>query len=200
MIKNVIFDYGQVLVRFEPLYMVNKYVKNEGDAKLLSEAVFDRLYWDALDSGTMEDEEALALIKERVPRSLHSKVDEIYWNWIYNLPDIEGMEELILRLKTQHGVGLYLLSNISRYFSRHAHEKRVISHFDGVVFSADCALVKPSREIFEHLCRTYSLVPEECIFIDDNKKNTDGALAFGINAYLFDGDAGKLSKFLDNIL
>ena len=59
MIKNVVFDFGQVLVHFQPAYMVGKYVTDEADAKLLKEVLFDRLYWDKLDAGTITDEEAV---------------------------------------------------------------------------------------------------------------------------------------------
>ena len=60
MIKNVVFDFGQVLVRFEPSYMVGQYVSDPIDAKLLEEVVFDRLYWDRLDAGTISNEEVIA--------------------------------------------------------------------------------------------------------------------------------------------
>ena len=59
MIKNVVFDFGQVMVRFEPSYMVGRYVKDKADASLLGEVIFDRLYWDRLDAGTISDEEVI---------------------------------------------------------------------------------------------------------------------------------------------
>ena len=43
MIKNVVFDFGQVLVRFEPEYMTGQYIKDENDIKLMSQVLFDRL-------------------------------------------------------------------------------------------------------------------------------------------------------------
>ena len=67
MIKNVIFDFGQVLVHFEPEYMVRQYVNDEEDVKLLSEVIFDRLYWDRLDLGTITDEETISLFLTKVP-------------------------------------------------------------------------------------------------------------------------------------
>ena len=41
MIKNVVFDFGQVLVRFDPLYMVKKHVAQENDARLIAEVLFE---------------------------------------------------------------------------------------------------------------------------------------------------------------
>ena len=64
-IKNVIFDFGQVLVHFEPSYMVGVYCEDEDDKSLLEEVVFDRVYWDELDKGTLSDESAINAMKER---------------------------------------------------------------------------------------------------------------------------------------
>ncbi len=200
MIKNVIFDFGQVLVHFEPSYMVRKYVTDESDARLLEEVIFDRLYWDRLDAGTVSNAEVIEACKDRVPERLWDDVEKIYYNWIYNIPEIEGMRELVKALKTRHGVGLYLLSNISVYFAEHAEEIPILSLFDGCVFSAVCGKTKPSREIFEHITSTYSLLPGECVFIDDNEKNIRGAEEFGIKAVLFDGNSEKLAQELESML
>ena len=64
MIKNIVFDFGQVLVHFEPKYMVGVYVDDKDDAKLLEEVVFDRLYWDRLDAGTISNEETVEEIQK----------------------------------------------------------------------------------------------------------------------------------------
>lgn len=200
MIKNVIFDFGNVLVRYDPAYMVAQYVTDPADAKLLTEVLFDRLYWDPSDAGEITDEELLAACRTRVPKRLWDMLPKIYYNWIYNLPEIEGMSALLERLKTKYGVRLYLLSNISQYFADHAHEIPILRHVDKCIFSAVCKKVKPSREIFVHMCDECNILPQESIFIDDNANNVKGALDFGIQAYLFDGDAAKLGAYLDQLL
>ena len=200
MIKTVIFDFGQVLVHFEPEYMVGKYVSDVEDKALLQEVLFDRLYWDRLDEGTISNEETLSFAKERIPKRLWDVCDTIYYNWIYNIPEIEGMRELVIYLKERYGVNIYLLSNISTYFSSHRDEIPILSLLDGCVFSGEIGIVKPGREIFEHLLNKYSLRAEECIFIDDNEKNIKGAKNVNINTYLFDGNAKALKEYLDNLL
>jgi putative hydrolase of the HAD superfamily len=110
------------------------------------------------------------------------------------------MRELVIYLKERYGVNIYLLSNISTYFSSHREEIPILSLLDGCVFSGELGIVKPSREIFEHLLNKYSLKAEECIFIDDNEKNVLGAKNVNINTYLFDGNAKLLKEYLDNIL
>ena len=59
MYKNFIFDFGQVIVKFEPEYMTSAYVKNAEDVKLVKDIAFDRLYWDKLDAGIITDEEVI---------------------------------------------------------------------------------------------------------------------------------------------
>ncbi|MBQ3016090.1 MAG: HAD family phosphatase [Clostridia bacterium] len=198
MIKNVIFDFGQVLVYFQPEYMCSVYTDNKDDIKLLSEVVFDRLYWERLDAGTIEDEEMMKDVKKRLPERLHEVADKIYYNWIYNLPEIEGMREVI-SLCRERGFGLYILSNISTYFAAHQDEIPILSLFDGYVFSSLSGAVKPNREIFAHITEKFSLTPSETLFVDDNISNIGGARDFGINAYHFDGDAKKLYSYIESV-
>ena len=199
-IKNVIFDFGQVLVYFQTKYMVDTYTDDIEDRKLLSEVVFDRLYWDRLDSGTISNEETVRLCKERLPERLHDLCERIYYNWIYNIPEIEGMRELLKYLKSTYNVKMYLLSNISPYFAAHSHEIPILSELDGCVFSGEIGITKPSDEIFQYLLNKYDLKAEECIFVDDRIDNIEGAIKNGLNGYIFDGSAKRLKSHLDKLL
>lgn len=198
--KNVVFDFGQVLVRFEPSYMVGKYVTDPADAALLEEVVFDRLYWDRLDAGTISDEEVKEAVCQRIPPRLWEVARKIYDRWIYNIPEIEGMHELILRIKKSYGVSVYLLSNISHYFADHADEIPILRCIDRCVFSAKCGRVKPNRDIYEYLCADCGIRPEETLFVDDRAENVRGAEQVGIVGYLFDGDVARLARYLDECL
>lgn len=200
MIKNVVFDFGQVMIRFEPSYMVGKYVSDKEDAALLEEVVFDRLYWDKLDAGTITDEEVVNACLARLPERLHACVPKIYYNWIYNIPEIEGMGALVDDIKEAYGVRVFLLSNISTYFAEHAGEIPVLSKFEKCIFSSVCGCVKPDRKIFEHLCAACGIAAEETAFVDDNEKNIRGANDFGITGILFGGDVNALRHTLDKIL
>ena len=200
MIKNVVFDFGQVMIHYEPKYMVGKYVTDESDAALLETVVFDRLYWDKLDSGTITDREVVENSCARLPERLHAVAETIYYNWIYNIPEIDGMRDLVQDIKESFGVRVFLLSNISKYFAEHADEIPVLKEFEACIFSAVCGYVKPDRAIFQHLCHECNIQPNETVFIDDNENNIKGAQAFGIQGYLFDGNAEKLRKYLYGIL
>ncbi len=200
MIKNVVFDLGRVMVQFESEYMVDKYAENAEDAKMLETIITDRNCWDKLDLGTITDEEVVAYFKERLPERLWKTMEEIYYNWVYNIPEIEGMSDVVKMVKNEYGKHIFLLSNISTYFAEHAHEVPCTLLFEKCIYSAVYGVVKPDRAIFEILCEECGILPEETLFIDDSPKNIEGAQAFGITGYLFDGDVGKLRAYLKEIL
>lgn len=199
MIRNVIFDFGNVLAKFEPRDMVARFEPNPRNADLLTEVVFDRLYWNDADAGTITDDETKNAFCTRLPQELHEVARNIYDAWPTLLPPIDGMCELVAELK-ERGYALYLLSNISTKFADEYKDipwlAALFSQFDGLVFSAPIGLVKPHRKIFAHLLDTYSLKAEECVFIDDSQKNIDGCNAVGIHGILFDGDVAQLRRTL----
>ncbi len=202
MIKNIIFDFGKVLVDFDPYYMTKQYFNNEEEIKLVSDIIFDRLYWDKLDKGVITDVEIKNDVKKRLPVSLIDNAFLAYDNWYHNLPEIDGMREIVTELKAK-GYKLYLLSNISKQFvENYAKVESIVSLFelfDGLVFSGPIEMVKPNKDIFEYLLNKFSINAEESVFIDDNISNINGAKKVGINTYLFDGNSNNLREYLNLI-
>ncbi len=199
MIKNYIFDFGNVLAEFYPEKLTKPYVEDEKLCKEISEIAFDRLYWDKLDDGSITDEEVKEGILSRTDEKTGSLACRVYDNWINSLTPVPNMEKLIYDIfKTDKK--LYLLSNISIGFAEKYSEakwiKELFACFDGLVFSGPLGKVKPQREIFGHLLSEFNLKAEECLFIDDSEKNILGAEKVGIKGYLFDGDAEKLRDYL----
>lgn len=197
--KNVIFDFGQVLVRFDPEYMTAEYVSDADDVRLVSEVLFDRLYWDRLDDGSISDEEVIADAKKRLPERLWNSAEKVYYNWIYQIPEIDGMREIIERLRKK-GVGIYLISNISRYFAAHEREVPILSLVDGCVYSSVCGMTKPDPAIFLHACEKFGLSAEDCFFVDDREENASAARSVGMGAYCFKNDADELWSVLSQWL
>lgn len=199
MIRNYIFDFGNVLARFYPDELTAACVENESDREAIRDITFDRLYWDRLDAGTITDEETKAGICSRLPERLHADACRVYDLWVKNLPPVDGMRELVSDLKKSGGK-LYLLSNISIKFANEYSENpwlcELFSLFDGLVLSGPIGIVKPSPEIFRYLLDRYALEPSECLFVDDSPKNIAGAESVGICGYLFDGNAEKLRQAL----
>ena len=197
--KNLIFDFGQVLIRFSPIDMTRAFVSDEERAGRICSVIYDRLYWDRLDDGTISDEELLSAACKRLPEEDHEIARFAYDHGFEACKWIDGMPELVKKCKDA-GFGIYLLSNVSAHFAETyqgiSKYAELFALFDGLVFSGPLRMVKPDRAIFDHLLSTYSLSPEDCLFIDDSQKNLDGAARAGIGTYLFDGDAKKLDSYL----
>lgn len=199
MVKNYIFDFGNVLAEFYPEKLTKPYAEDEKLCKEISEIAFDRLYWDRLDDGSITDDEVKEGILSRTDGEKGKIACRVYDNWINSLTPVPDMEKLIYDIR-QTDKKLYLLSNISIGFAEKYSEakwiKELLACFDGLVFSGPLGKVKPDREIFEHLLCKYNLKAEECLFIDDSEKNISGAEKVGIKGYLFDGNAEKLRYYL----
>ena len=197
MIKNIIFDMGSVLIRFDKkLFIERTGVTDEADKALLMREVFNSLEWARMDRGSLTDEEAADIICARVPERLHDAVRKLVAFWDRPILEIKGMYELIEELKGM-GYGIYLLSNAS--LRQHDYWGRIPASkfFDGTLISADVKLVKPQPEIFLLLCQQFSLRQEECFFIDDSINNIEGAFLCGIRGAVFHGDAGEMRQKLN---
>ena len=199
MIKNVVFDFGQVLVRFDPAYIVAQHTSDPAVAERLRGVVFDLAYWNKLDAGEVSDEAAIAEFRRRLPSDLCDLGEQVFRSWIDHLPPITPMWELVERLSLR-GVPLYLLSNISIAFAARADEFPILKKFNKCVFSGPCHMAKPDPAIFRHLLAVCGIKADETLFIDDSEKNVKGAESVGIHTDLFDGDAARLSAYLDSIL
>ena len=83
MIKNIIFDFGRVIVDFDETKMTRAYVKDESLVPLVRDTVFDRLYWDPSDLGNITDDALKAAVATRLPKELVPAAHAVYDNWIY---------------------------------------------------------------------------------------------------------------------
>ena len=196
MIENVVFDYGDTLIRFDMDAMLAAYVPDAADRALMAPVLFDRLYWDPLDVGAISREALLSHARTRLPRRLWDALTLAYDNWYYHTPEVPGMAALVKRLKTVYKKRLFLLSNISVEFAAHTAELPILRPFDGLVLSGPLGVAKPDPAIFRYLLDTYGLEPAACCFVDDRPKNVEAANALGIRGLLFDGDAAALETKL----
>lgn len=203
MIKNIIFDFGNVITRFHPNELTAACVPDKKKQNQIIDIVFDRAYWERLDAGTITDEEAKEAMCSRLPAELHDDARAVYDNWVKNLLPVDGMPELVAAVK-KTGLKLFLLSNISHKFATEYDDtpwiKKVFSLFDGLIFSSRLNIIKPNPAIYVHLLKTYNLRADECIFVDDNAANIAAANALGITGILFEGSSTQLMSQLNKLL
>lgn len=194
MIKNIVFDMGNVLLTYAP----HEYIKTITDDEVIAEAVLKELFyskeWLELDEGAITEENAIEKVCQRIPQ--HAEyVKKAMDGWHSDLTPIPGMAEIVKRLKDKN-YKLYLLSNASLRFFKYRDMFEIFLYFDGFMVSAEEKLVKPDKAIFDSICDRFSLNCQECIFIDDLQANIDGAINAGFHGHLFQG-AQKLSDYLE---
>ena len=192
MIRNIVFDMGQVMIRWQPEYYLGQGNFSEEDKSKILQEVFRSVEWVQLDRGSITLEAAAAAMRSRIPEHLHSAVWDYAIDWYrFPLVSMPGMAELVRELK-EKGYGIYLLSNCSIPLRQNVHRIPGIEVFDGVFVSSEHRLLKPQHEIFEKFFETFRLEPSECFFIDDAVTNIEGALECGMTGFVFRGDVREL--------
>lgn len=181
---NIIFDLGGVVFNWNPTNLINRITNNNEEKDLLIKYLFEHDDWNKLDQGTITKED---VIKKTIKRSGldRSIIENIFKNIPGELiPKTETVNLIEELSKTEHN--LYVLSNmqsdIAKILTKNYH---FWHHFKGIVFSCDVKMIKPNRDIFDHILSKYDLKPEDTIFIDDTKNNTDSAKNLGISTIHF---------------
>ena len=197
MIKNVVFDIGLVLLGFD----VKKYLLSlfdEETAMRVAKAVFLSGYWHEIDRAVLSEDELLDLffsadpgVKEEI-RTAYDRIGECVERRSWPIQVIDGLRE--------QGYKVYYLSNMSEHvISKGQHAFDFVSHMDGGIFSCHVKAIKPDPEIYRRLFDKYGLVPEECIFIDDQPANISMARKLGMKGIRFE-NYGQMQADLDKAL
>ena len=191
MIRNILFDMGNVLLYFDRQRFLNRLDVTEEEKQQLMRRVFLSTEWVQMDRGTLDEPEAEARMCADLPRHLHSAVHVLVSKWDEPILPIPGMYELVEDLK-EKGYGVYLLSNASHRQHEYWKKVTVAPLFDGTIISADEGVMKPGAEYFLRALKRFGLNPNECFFVDDQPANVEGAAFCGIPGTVFFGDARLL--------
>ena len=181
----IVFDLGGVLVDWNPRYLYRKLFAGDEAAmeRFLAEVCTGE--WNARqDAGRPLSAATEALIAEH---PAHEALIRAYYDrWGEMVAGaIEGTVEILAALK-EKGHSLYALSNWSAETFPIARRRfSFFDHFDHLVISGEIRLVKPDREIFDHLLDIARRPAGECVFIDDSPGNVTAAVALGFDAIHF---------------
>ena len=121
MIKNVVFDMGNVLIQWNPDYIVSRLLDNSKFAQAIKKAVFENELWGKLDEGTVTEEEVFENAKSQLPEEAYDDLEEVMDNWQYCMPVVIETNELAKTLR-QKGYNVYLLSNANKRFHGYGRE------------------------------------------------------------------------------
>lgn len=200
MIKDVIFDYGNVLIDWNPAYLFLPHFNgDEKKCRFFIDHVCNREWFTRMDRGENMDK-CIAELQATYPEYADAvAMFRDRWFDMCN-GEIPGMLELIQELKTK-GVGVYGLTNWpAETFAEARHRFKTIGSIDNYVVSSAVKLAKPDPAIYQLLLSKYNLKASECIFIDDRKDNVDAAIALGMSGIVYPGNAKDLTIMLSQII
>lgn len=191
--KNILFDMGNVLVTYNPEWVIRHYTEDEELIREVKNIVFHSQEWFLLDAGLIEEEKAERNWMERLSSDKARELAHLsFQNWhLYNMKVIPGTAEMIRALK-ENGKEIYLLSNASmRLLSIYKEVIPAVECFSGIFYSAAHKCVKPQDIIYERFLKEYSLKPSDCFFIDDLEENISAAKAVGISGAVMKSRTAK---------
>lgn len=195
--KNIVFDFGGVLVDWNPHHLYDKYFGSREKAEWFLNNIC--LYsWNLQMDGGKPFAEGVAELQAEHPE--WSEAIAIYHTrWIEMMNgEIEGMVSVVKRLKMA-GYGVYGLTNWSaETFPMVRDTYPVFQEFDGIVVSGEEHLLKPDAAIYKCLLERYDLQAEESLFVDDNADNVAGARNVGMKAIQFTS-AEELERELKDV-
>lgn len=185
MIKNIIFDMGNVIIDFNPKEIVNNYTKNNEDKKILLDIVFYGQEWLDLDRGTLELPDAIKQIREKLPINLKDTGENILNTWTNYISEDDKMKILMKELRKK-GYKTYILSNAPYNMFKYLSASEIPSLVDGMVISCEEKTSKPEEEIYNRLFTRFNLKPEESFFIDDREPNIKASKKLGMDGHIYD--------------
>ncbi len=194
--NTVVFDLGGVLVDWNPRHLLRKVMPGrEAEMESILADVLNHEWNLQRDTG---DSWPDAIERAKAEHPQWADIIDMYdQRWAETLRGSHEDTVAILRELKDRAVPLYALSNWSADKFVHAEESFPwLELFDGVVVSGRVGLIKPDRDIFDYLLRTYELRAQDIFFIDDHEPNISAARSYGIHSHHFTGAASLRTELV----
>lgn len=184
MIKNIVFDIGNVCVDF----CYKEFFAGFGFSKDVTEricrATAESKAWDLGDVGDVPEEQLLEMFIAQDPE-IESQLRKVYENFSGIVRERAETIPWLCELRSK-GYQTYYLSNYPSKIAREcADQMKFLDYMDGGILSYKIGMVKPNADIYRKLLSDYGLKAEECLFIDDRADNCEAAVREGFSAIQF---------------
>jgi 2-haloacid dehalogenase len=178
-IQAIIFDFGGVLLDWDPRYLYRRYFPGQPEALDQFLAEIDFYEWNTQQDKGRTFAEGIAKLSTQFPQHAHL-IQSYFDSWEESIRGpIAGSVEILRQLK-QKGYPLYGLSNWSaETYPRAKRKYSFFEWFDGVILSGDVKLNKPDPAIFKLLLDKTGFSASECVLIDDSQLNIATAKNLG---------------------
>ncbi|MDH4020420.1 MAG: HAD family phosphatase [Xanthomonadales bacterium] len=193
MIKNIVFDFGGVIVDWNPEYLFKDVFSDRSELDHFLENICTPDWNEKQDAGRSLTE-AIRTLQERHPK-YRDEIRLYYDEWTTMLGGpIEQNVALLKPLKMNYRI--FGLTNWSaETFPIACDLYPFFGEFEGIVVSGKERLAKPDERIYLLLLERYGLSAADCLFIDDNARNIRAAKALGFHT-LHLGSDGNLEEEL----
>lgn len=198
MIKNLIFDFGKVLVDYDFHAFFRRYITDTERCLAFTPVIYNVELQQLLD---LEEQPFEVIMEEWIEKNKEFEPEIRYFSEHYTevvTNEIEGMYELLTQLKAE-GYKLYGLTNWCSKVYLTMAQFPIFKLLDGQVISSEEKVIKPNPEIYQRLFNRFNLNPEECIFTDDRAENIEGGRRLGMEGIVFT-DAKQYERELRHYL
>ncbi len=196
-IKTIIFDFGAIFINLD------KYVAPENLLKLLDVNTIPQSIVsinEQYEQGLISTEEFLEFYTENFPKLSKTEIIDTWNSMLLDFP--KTRLDFIQKLSEDKKFQLLLLSNtndlhiswIKKNIPFYAEFK---SQFDGFYLSHEIQLRKPNADIFKFILEKHNINPQNTLFIDDTKANTDAAAKLGIHVWNLDETTEDVIQLFD---
>lgn len=180
-IKNIIFDVGNVLVKWQPQNVIQRVLPETDPKKFFDEI---RPIWLDLNLGKLTEAQAINILHKQLNLP-EKQLGQLLLGLKVHQTPIAGSIALLKKLKLAK-YNLYAITdNIKEIIAFHHNNSDFLRFFIDVIVSADLGILKPSPDIYLHLLNKYHLNPTKTVFIDDVPQNIEGAKKVGMHGILF---------------
>lgn len=184
MIKNIVFDIGNVILNFNLEDVLPKFTNDKEEQQFIIDNIINSPEWlgyALIDTGYISKEEAISIVQDRTNHEKDELISR-FWNNYNDFALVDNrVINLIKDLKLK-GYKIFLLSNINEHTFINVNKSELFNIVDGYVLSYIEHQVKPYKAIYKTLINRYSLNPVETVFIDDNQNNINTAKELGFIA------------------
>ena len=177
MIKNIIFDFGDIFVNLDKQVIFREMKKYGGSPELSHHLMALN---ESYEIGEISSDTFIEELVKVYPKASHKEIEHIWNSMLLDFPDYRL--NFIENLALENRYRLFLLSNtnalhIPFFAKKLGAEKfnRFKNSFEKFYLSHEIHLRKPNREIYEFVLEENGLKAKETFFIDDTKENTDAA-------------------------
>lgn len=198
MLKNLVFDFGNVLVVFKPELHLRDEVQTDEEAMALRNLIWESKPWKDADRGLCGRQgtfEQLCVMHPEKKELLH-KILFSCSDWLTVPAEVED----VLRRLQAAGYSLYYITNTNPMdYETMLSNHPVLGELRGGLASFQEKLLKPDPAIYQLLLDRYGLTAEECLFVDDMPVNTAAAAQLGFHTLTLTTGAASLEAALRTI-